>query len=630
MQDFFNKQFLFIVPDESVLIAEAKEYDSYIYKTIISRPCESLLIEINEIIKSTKIFGIITRGSLAHYLYTNNIPVPIFDLKFELPSFLKILHKCSLKGYKKICIFEIDHNPSQASQKLHLHSRMGDYEFIYYKMFNNIEIETTIAELVSNGSVDVLLGDIEPTRIASKYNLPYENIVVDINSFKNTISQARYSTDITLKEKSKNNFIEIITNIISEAVFIVDKEGSIKRYNLQAKNLFYKDEASDTIQDVFDKDIAEILTMPPNSIMNIRDNNYVLNLIPVILDNEQLYAIIINAVKHVVNLEMSIRTQNKERGLTAKSYFEDIIAKDNNTIKIIETAQKYAKSKGTIIIYGETGTGKEIFASSIHNESLRANGPFVAINCATFNENLMESELFGYEKGSFTGALNTGKKGLFELAHRGSIFLDEIGELPLNLQAKLLRVIQEKEIMRIGGNKIIPIDVRIIAATNKNLKKMVNEKLFREDLYYRLALLEIELLPLRQRPKDIIPLLITFLTEIAQEENKSIYWNDTSIFNSILDYEWPGNIRELKNFAERIVLLSNKNKLDKDFINIMIGEKYTLDTTAEYTTTITDDLKQFESDYIKFLLQKFGDDKERLCQYLNISKTTLWRKLNKL
>jgi len=206
--------------------------------------------------------------------------------------------------------------------------------------------------------------------------------------------------------------------------------------------------------------------------------------------------------------------------------------------------------------------------------------------------------------------------------------LDEIGELPLNLQAKLLRVIQEKEIMRIGGDKIIPVDVRIIAATNKDLKQMVKKNLFREDLYYRLALLEIDIPPLRDRPNDIIPLFITFLTEIAEQENKSIYWDDISIFNLLLTYDWPGNVRELKNFCERVVILSDENKLTYSFIVSMISQKHNIESTPTYTTEITDNLRELEVNYVNFLLHKFGNDKEKLCNFLNISKTTLWRKLS--
>lgn len=630
MDNKFDKQFIAIVPEkiEEEKIISNKEIERYIFKTIISKPNEELLVRINDILKNNNISGIITRGSLAHFLF-NNIPIPIFDLKFDFTTLLAILEQCSLKNFKKICIFEIAYDISGVySQNIFTHNYMGDYEFYYFKMYSYSDVESAISNLVKSKSIDVLVGDVEPTRIASKFDIPVMHINIDENSWSDTINMARHSSDLTMKAKSKNNFIEIITNIVSEAVILIDDVGIIKRYNLQAEKLFFKEDNYTNVKDIFNISIETLLATTANNVMKIQDNNYIVNLIPVILENEQLYAIIINNVKYVENLEMSIRTQNKERGLTAKTFFKDIIYKDSKTKKIVETSKKYAKSNGTVIIYGESGTGKEIFASSIHNESLRSNGPFVAINCASFNENLIESELFGYEKGSFTGALNSGKKGLFEIAHNGTLFLDEIGELPLNLQAKLLRVIQEKEIMRIGGGKIIPVDVRIIAATNKNLKSMVKNNFFREDLYYRLALLEIDIPPLRDRPLDIVPLFISFLVEFTEHENKSIYWDELSSFDPLLSYDWPGNIRELKNMAERVVILTDENKVNKNFISDMISEKYGADSSPEYTTRITNDLKEFESDYINYLLHKFGDNKYKLCEYLNISKTTLWRKLN--
>jgi len=627
----YDKQFLAVIPDKEEMnkINSSIEIERHIYKTIISKPSKELLIEIEDILKVANISGIITRGSLAHFLYSNKIPVPIFDLKFDLPTLFKILEQCSRNNYKKICIFEIVYDNSDIySENLFTHNHFGDYELYYYKMLDYDEVEKTIAQLADNKSIDVMIGDVEPTRIAMKYNIPVYPITIGVNSWKEAINQARHSTDIARKEKSKNNFIRVITNIMSEAVILVDDIGNIKRFNLQAEKLFFKNDDIHNIQEVFSVEMKELLAAPANSIVKHKENNYVINLIPVILDSEQLFAIIINNTKYVENLEMSIRTQNQQKGLTAKISFKDIVCKDVRTKKIVDIAKKYAKSNSTIIIYGESGTGKEVFASSIHNESLRSNGPFVAINCAALNENLIESELFGYEKGAFTGALSNGKKGLFEIAHHGTLFLDEIGELPLSSQAKLLRAIQEKEIMRIGGNKVIPVDVRIISATNKNLKELVKEKLFREDLYYRLALLEIEIPPLRHRTNDIAPLFMTFLTQIAEEENKSIYWDDPSIFDPLLDYDWPGNIRELRNFAERVVILADKNKLEGNFIKEMISQKYKADSIPNYTAPITNDLSELERNYIKFLMDKFGGNREKVCEFLNISRATLWRKLN--
>ena len=346
------------------------------------------------------------------------------------------------------------------------------------------------------------------------------------------------------------------------------------------------------------------------------------------LRGQTTHTVLLNDADYIQKIEFSIRTQSKSNGLKAKYDFTDMIAVDSQSLQMIEVAKRYARSQGTILIRGETGTGKEVLASSIHNESPRQAGPFVALNCATLSENLIESELFGYEKGAFTGASTSGKKGLFELAHRGTIFLDEIGELPLNLQAKLLRVLQEREIMRLGGDRVIPIDVRVLAATNRDLRQMMRDGSFREDLFYRLALLELELLPLRERTADIIPLFINFLNSHMRKNRLRLYWEDASVFTPLLGYEWPGNIRELENLAERVVLLSEQNEIDQQLILSLMREKRPAVSGDAVLLPVTNDLRVVERAYLENLLARFGGSKTALCGYLGISRPTLWRKLN--
>ncbi len=241
----------------------------------------------------------------------------------------------------------------------------------------------------------------------------------------------------------------------------------------------------------------------------------------------------------------------KLTGYYSKYEFKDLIGKNKSFIATKQKAKKISKTNSTIILSGETGTGKELFAGAIHNNSLRKGNPFVAINCTTLPENLLESELFGYEKGAFTGAKKEGKIGLFERADMGTLFLDEIGDLPLSLQTRLLRVLEEKEIMRIGGDSIIPIDVRIIAATNRNLQELVDKGKFRKDLYFRLNVFQFDIPSLRERREDI-PVLIEYFFE-KWKVNRGINQNFISFYNN---YNWPGNIRELKNVLKNMTTLS--------------------------------------------------------------------------
>lgn len=245
--------------------------------------------------------------------------------------------------------------------------------------------------------------------------------------------------------------------------------------------------------------------------------------------------------------------------------FSDIIGESPQLKKVIEQAKETAKSSSTIIIYGESGCGKELLAQSIHCYSDRCNHPFIAVNCGALPNNLIESELFGYESGSFTGAKKEGNIGKFELANKGTIFLDEIADMPLDMQVVLLRVLQENCITKVGGKKQIDIDVRIIAATNKNLKEEVKKGKFREDLYYRLNVLPLTLPPLKDRLGDIPLLLDHFLKTKSEKLNKPIPKVSQTLFKKIISYCWPGNIRELENFIENFVALNGNSSYEIDF-----------------------------------------------------------------
>jgi len=261
------------------------------------------------------------------------------------------------------------------------------------------------------------------------------------------------------------------------------------------------------------------------------------------------------SVNRVQELENRIRRKIFLKGHTSKYRFRDILGASPSLKQAIRMAEKYSRVDANVLITGETGTGKELFAHSIHAESPRAEGPFVAVNCAALPEPLLESELFGYAEGAFTGAMRGGKVGLFELAHRGTIFLDEIGELPLSFQAKLLRVLQEREIMRVGDDRVIPVDVRVIAATNLNLQRLTEEGKFRRDLLFRLDVLRVDVPPLRERREDIFFLLRYYLDIFAQKFAKGRVLLDPSIEEYLCGYSWPGNVRELVNLCERIAAL---------------------------------------------------------------------------
>lgn len=319
-------------------------------------------------------------------------------------------------------------------------------------------------------------------------------------------------------------------------------------------------------------------------------------------------------------LEQKIRRKLNKKGLVAKYKFSDIVYEDPSMEAMIRKAEKVSQSESSVVIYGESGTGKEILAQSLHNGSDRSQAPFVAINCAALSVSLLESELFGYEEGAFTGARKGGKAGLFELAHGGTIFLDEINSIPLSLQGKLLRVIEEKEVMRLGSDYLIPLDVRVISAANEDLKTLAWEKTFRSDLFYRLSSFEILVPPLRERSGDIRPLFIHFLKELMKDED--IKWPSETDFMKLMTYDWPGNVRELKNIAERYSLFDEIELLNQED-DLVLSEAATDDSL---------DLKEIQKiveERIISQLLKSGLSKNEIAEKLGISRTSLWNKIKK-
>lgn len=329
-----------------------------------------------------------------------------------------------------------------------------------------------------------------------------------------------------------------------------------------------------------------------------------------------------NSKKIIKDLKKRIRENHK-----ARYTFDSIIGEDEKTKELKAFGARISKKKVNILITGESGTGKELLAQAIHNESDRKNEPFIAINCATFESNFLESELFGYEEGAFTGAKKGGKIGLFQKAEGGTIFLDEISEMDYNLQARLLRVLQENIIRPIGAVNEIPIDVRIIAATNRSLENMIVNKEFRADLYYRIAVFTIDTLPLRERKGDIEPLINYFLEESESKFAKKVKVSDDA-FNVLYNYKWEGNVRELKNTIEFGVMMT-----DEYIIRIEhLPKKLQIEGIKESVGNIKllkDSVKEFEEREIKKVIEIYGntlEGKKKAAKALGISLATLYNK----
>lgn len=445
----------------------------------------------------------------------------------------------------------------------------------------------------------------------------------------------------------KNN-IDFLIDAMDNNATITDKHGVIlrvsssfsKTYGVKEEELIGKSVYELERQGLFSPSITALVLRDRKKITILQKNRFgesiLVTAVPVInTENEIEYVFSFDAID-IANLaslqdkydklkQLMRRYSSELETLRRKEIqFPGIIAKSDEMKKVLSMAIKVAESDANILITGETGVGKNIVAKLIHQKSERASKSFIEVNCGAIPENLIESELFGYEKGSFTGAHHKGKVGLIELADEGTLFLDEIGELPLSLQTKLLKVLAEKTITRLGGTHFTKVDFRLIAATNKNLKKLVEEKLFREDLFYRLNVVPIHIPPLRERIEDILPLLTHFIKYFNDKYKRNKSLSEQAI-NALLQYHWPGNIRELENLIERLVLMTEEDVIGKlnlpDSIAIAPIPKSSC-------VNLKEALMQYEKQLIQHAYNKYGTS-VGVSKALGISQPTAVRKLMK-
>lgn len=329
--------------------------------------------------------------------------------------------------------------------------------------------------------------------------------------------------------------------------------------------------------------------------------------------------------------EEVILLKNELRALRGSKYsFSNIIGKSPNIKELKRLARLYATKSSNVLITGESGTGKEIFAHAIHRASARSNGPFIRLNCSCFPRELLESELFGYEGGSFTGARRKGKPGKFEMADNGTIFLDEIGELPLEMQPKLLRVLEEREVWRIGGMNPRRINFRLIASTNRDLQAIVDKGQFRQDLYFRLNVLTLHVLPLRDRKEDI-PQLVRYLLDELNADTVIDFSIGKRTLESLASYDWPGNVRELRNVLERAIAVAEKNTIELQHLPSDIGGSKTIPllTAGETQKMLQKKMVKTEKELLEGILASVGGNKSKAARLLGISRTCMYDKLNK-
>lgn len=460
------------------------------------------------------------------------------------------------------------------------------------------------------------------------------------------------------KERERGIFEYILDNI-PDSITVVDMEGKVIFFNSTAEEYFDVSKS-----DIIDSDIKDYF---PNALLlkvlekkisyhniynNPRENSYVVssavplhdkqgNMIGGLARDRDITEIVklselLN--KTQTNL-LKLEKEYSKISTSGEAYFSKIISNNANFIQIINLCKNISKSPLNILLKGESGTGKELFAKAIHYESGRK-GKFIPINCSAIPKELFESELFGYEPGAFTGAKSEGKKGKFEEAEGGTLFLDEIADMPLEMQPKLLRILEEGVVTRIGGNKTRKIDVRIISATNKDIRALISENQFRNDLYYRLDVFQVNIPPLRERKGDIVLLANKFLQEFCMEQGIGIIEIPDEILNIFSEYNWEGNVRELRNVIQRSIIYAHQNgkdKIEKEFLPTYmqkievdeINKVINISQIKQYETGLDEYLEKIEKRIIQNTLRELNFNKSEAAKRLKIPRATLYYKIEK-
>jgi len=511
-------------------------------------------------------YDVILARGLTYYMLCAQYPGKnIMELGFDSTDILEALLLCRDSFHPKrigICLKRDELKPllpelgELCRAELRLYDVMderGAYEAV------DACIRDGMDAIVSGGTV---------SNICAERNFPCTYVHIRPSTLERDMQKLVDTARIINTERTKTNIIRTILDGSDDAVMAVDESGRVLEANGRAYQLyqlaFFQNWKGSLVREI-DPELTFIGSRETpcrdgqESIINLLGQKYYVKYKLISGEDSGIGTLITtSAASKILQEERQLRKSFlMKKGMTAKYTFRNIIAVSAEMQKKVEIAKKFSQVNSNVLITGETGTGKELFAHSIHSASGRMAQPFVAINCATLPEALLESELFGYEPGSFSGASREGKAGLFELAHHGTIFLDEIGEIPVALQAKLLRVLQEKEIRRIGSTTVIPIDVRVIAATNVNIQEQIAQGRFRSDLLYRLNALEIYIPALRERPDDVIPLMEAQLRIFAAGLGRKTPKLTPEAQELLRGYAWPGNVRELRNICERLVVLND-------------------------------------------------------------------------
>lgn len=578
---------------------------------------------------------IISRRGTAHMLRAH-LSIPVVSLPDSSMNMLKTIRDAS--KLSKRLVFTFFH---KSQPDLSLFEEILGVEILPVTYHDTHSLEQALTEAKTKG-YKVVVGGGVTKRLAKRHGLnsvllqmPDETIVAALEDARNIALSRR--EEVELNERYRT-----ILDAVSDGILAVDKTGLVTTINRAARQVLkiHASEAGDC-------DIAKhhassavmevVRTGRPvvNKLETIGKSQYIVNSVPVLAGEEIVGGVsTFHEASNLMKAENAVR-RALTRGLRAKYRLEDYCHRSKAVADIIHKVRIYAACDSSVLITGETGTGKEIIAHGIHLASKRKKGPFVSINCSALPDQLLESELFGYEEGSFTGSRRGGKVGLFELAHGGTIFLDEIGSTPMNVQTHLLRVLQEKEVMRLGGDTVIPINTRVVAATNRSLSEEVREGRLREDLYFRLNVLPVTLPPLRDRPEDVPPLFKRLVSRAETRYGHEHLEVPKAFVNRLCGLPWPGNVRQLEHFIERLVVLCvdgfNAGVFDELYEELAAyPQPATGSPPRRGPANVAPPAPEADGltrEQVERSLAAMGNSKSRAAQNLGVSRTTLWRRM---
>jgi propionate catabolism operon transcriptional regulator len=603
---------------------------------VLDKPLAQIVEATEEPIRRGEVDAILCAGAVAEVMQ-RSVDVPVVSVKVSGIDLLRALMKATETSSR---ILVINHRStslaiSQFERLLAVQVAQQDYE-------NYDDIDRVVQQAKHDG-VQVIVGPSIAVQIAEKSGIRGV-LLHSEESVRDAMKEAVTVARIRRAEDGRRRRLDGIFGHLREGLLAVDEKQTVEFINTAMADLLqvesdwaYGKPLEALASDIDVSEVARTGRADLDRIRNFGSKTVLLSRIPIRRGGINAGVVVtFHDAKDIQRADRNIRSRMRSRTFRTRYRLENIVGSSTAIRRAIDLASKYAASDSTILICGESGTGKEMLAQGIHAASRRGNHAFVAINCAALPESLLESELFGYEEGAFTGSRRGGKAGLVEMAHRGTLFLDEVGDMPLSLQTRLLRVLQEREVMRLGGGDPIPVDVRIVAATHRDLKAMKEAGHFREDLYYRLDILHLDVPPLRAHQDDVALLAEAFLRSKCEAMGLSAKTFEPELRNLIpllRNYSWPGNIRELDNIVERIVLLL-ANPTKDAISNRLADVAPELFRQSQIQANAEIDRKKVavrdERGAMVDLLRQFDGSRQRVAKSLGISRTTLWRRLRHL